>query len=78
MLVPSQTSQDARGMDERMLSPGAVTSGFIWSETGVGPPEENGAISSAGPPEPPSLDAATAIACGAVAGLPTEPRPACW
>ena len=77
MLVPSQMSHDACGMDERMLSPGAVTSGFIWSEIGVGPPEENGAISSAGL-EPPSLDAATEIACGAVAGLPTEPRPASW
>ena len=55
-----------------MLSPGAVTSGFIWSEIGVGPPEENGAISSD------VSDAATEIASGAVAGLPTEPRPASW
>ena len=60
-----------------MLSPGAVTSGFICSEIGVGPPEENGAISSAGP-EPPGLDAATVIASGALAGLPTEPRPVSW
>ena len=75
MLVPSQTSQESGGIDERMLSPGAVTSGFICSEIGVGPLDENDAISSAGPSVP-SLDAATVIACGALAGLPTEPRPA--
>ncbi len=76
MLVPSQESHDACGMEERMFSPGAVTSGFSWREIGVGPPEENDAISSAGWEPPPSLEAATEIASGAFPGEPIEPRPA--
>ena len=56
------------------FTPGAVTSGFIWSDTGVGPPEEKSAISSGGP-ESLSVDAATVIASCAEPGDPTEPRP---
>ena len=76
MLVPLQSCADHvfRGSDERMSTPGASTSGFIWSDTGVGPLEEKLAISSAGPSSP-SVDAATVIASGAVPGEPTEPRP---
>jgi hypothetical protein len=75
MLVPSQTSQCPSGVEERTPSPGAVTSGLSRSEIGVGPADENGAMSSAGWPSP-SLEAATAIAAGALAGEPIEPRPA--
>ncbi len=76
MLVPLQSWSDQvlRGSDDRMSTPGPVTSGFICSEIGVGPPDEKSAITSAGP-ESPSLDAATLIACGAVAGDPTDPLP---
>src|SRR3954470_11173509 len=76
MLVPSHEAQrPARaGSDERIPTPGAVTSGFIWSEIGVGPPEEKPAISSTPKPRP-VPDAATVIASGAVPGEPTEPSP---
>ena len=56
-------------------TPGAVTSGFSCSDSGVGPADEKPAITSAGP-ESPSVDAATVIAFAAVPGDPTEPRPA--
>ena len=58
-----------------MSTPGAVTSGFICSEIGVGPLDEKPAITSAGPASP-SLDAATVIAFAALPGEPTEPLPA--
>ena len=65
MLVPLQLCGDhvpsLGGSDERMSTPGAVTSGFIWSEIGVGPADEKPAITSAGPLSP-SVDAATVIA----------------
>ncbi len=32
------------GSDEVIATPGAATSGFSWSDTGVGPPEEKSAI----------------------------------
>src|SRR5438477_11935995 len=77
MLVPLQSWADhwLPGSDERMFTPGAVTSGFISRESGVGPLDEKPAISSAGPWSP-SVDAATVIAFAAVPGEPTEPRPA--
>ena len=42
MLVPLSVVQvpSRRGTDERIATPGAVTSGFSWSEIGVGPPDE--------------------------------------
>src|SRR5947207_4465180 len=77
MLVPLQSWFDhwLWGSDERRSTPGAVTSGFICREIGVGPLDEKPAITSAGP-ESPSVEAATVIAFGAVPGDPTEPRPA--
>src|SRR3954465_16059935 len=77
MLVPLQSGSDQSlpGREERMFTPGAVTSGFISSEIGVGPLEEKSAISSAGWPEP-SAEAATVIAFGALPGELTDPRPA--
>ena len=50
-----------------MSTPGAVTSGFICSEIGVGPLDEKPAITSAGPASP-SVDAATVIAFARAAG----------
>ena len=52
-----------------MFAPGAVTSGLSSSETGVGPPDENDAIT------PPFVAAAAVIASGAEPGEPTEPGP---
>src|SRR5262249_31943005 len=77
MLVPLQSCADhwSSGRDERMSTPGAVTSGFIKSEIGVGPADEKPAIWSAGPLSP-SVDAATLIAFVAVAGDPIDPLPA--
>jgi hypothetical protein len=46
MLVPSSLSHPFGGIEERMLMPGAVTSGLSKSETGVGPAEENQAATS--------------------------------
>src|SRR5581483_1726385 len=46
MLVPLHDAQSVFGIDERTFTPGAVTSGFISSETGVGPLDEKSAISS--------------------------------
>src|SRR4029079_11457346 len=42
MLVPSSNAHEPSwaGTEERMLTPGAVTSGLSASETGVGPPDE--------------------------------------
>src|SRR5690349_3351940 len=71
MLVPlhSAHSPSREGTDDRTLTPGAVTSGFICSEMGVGPPEEKLAITFD------LLEAAVVMARGAVPGDPTEPRP---
>ena len=76
MLVPLQSWFDhwLCGSDESRSTPGAVTSGLSWSESGVGPLDEKSAITSAGPLSP-SVDAATVIALGAVPGEPIEPRP---
>src|SRR4051794_16642432 len=59
MLVPSQLSQSLPGTEERMFSPGAVTSSLNCSESGDGALSEKPAITSAGPLGPPSLEAAT-------------------
>ena len=50
MLVPESEPQrlSRRGTEETMPTPGAVTSGFSASETGVGPAEEKSAMTSAG------------------------------
>src|SRR5258708_39961626 len=76
MLVPLQSCADQVlcGSDERMSTPGAVTSGLSCSETGVGPVDEKLAITSAGPLSP-SVDAPTVIACCAFAGELIEPPP---
>ena len=50
-----------------MLTPGPDTSGFICSDTGVGPADEKSAIVSR------ELTAATVIASGALPGDETEP-----
>ena len=57
------------GSDETTLTPGAVTSGFICSETGVGPADEKPAIASV------DVAAATVIASGAFPGEVTVPLP---
>jgi hypothetical protein len=64
-------------MAERTSTPGAVTSGLSWSDTGVGPAEEKSAMWSGCVPSPlPMVDAATEIAAGAFPGEPIEPSPA--
>ena len=71
MLVPLHADHEPSraGTEERTLTPGAVTSGFICSEMGVGPPDEKLAITF-------DLEAAAeVIARGAVPGEPTDPRP---
>ena len=55
------------GSDEVIETPGALTSGFSFSETGVGPPEEKSAI------VPERVVAATVIAPGELAGELIEP-----
>ena len=48
MLVPESVAYELRGAAERMPAPGAETSGFSCSDSGVGPLEENEAITSSG------------------------------
>jgi len=69
MLVPLSVPQVPwlAGRDERTDTPGAVTSGFMRSETAVGPAEEKSATS------PSEVAAATVIAAGALPGDATEP-----
>ena len=71
MLVPLSAAQvpSRGGTDERIDTPGAVTSGLNWSPTGVGPLDEKYAIRSL------LLAAAAVIAAEAVPGEPIEPRP---
>src|SRR4051794_29013230 len=57
------------GSDEVIATPGALTSGFSRSDTGVGPPDEKSAIVSE------AVVAATVIADGAFAGELIEPNP---
>ena len=74
MLVPLHVAHCEPGSEDTTSTPGAVTSGFICRDTGVGPLEEKLAISSGGPVSL-SVDAATVIASGALPGEPTVPRP---
>jgi hypothetical protein len=67
--VPSRV-----GTDDRMLTPGAATSGFSRSDSGVGPPDENEATTSARP-DSLVVTAPTEIALAALPGEPTEPSP---
>jgi hypothetical protein len=55
------------GSDEMIDTPGALTSGFICSDIGVGPPEEKPAIALR------ESTAATVIALGALPGDDTDP-----
>src|SRR5581483_7157635 len=57
------------GREEVIATPGALTSGLSWSETGVGPADEKSAIVSD------AVVAATVIADGALAGELIEPNP---
>ena len=71
MLVPLNESQlpSRMGTEDRIPTPGAVTSGFINSDSGVGPLDDQSAISKL------SSAAATVIAPAAVAGDQMLPRP---
>jgi hypothetical protein len=70
MLVPWSGPQGPPwplGSEEVIPTPGALTSGFSCSETGVGPAEEKLAITSE------VVTAATVIAEGAFPGELTDP-----
>src|SRR5262249_8916488 len=70
MLVPLRSPHGPPsfdGSDEITSTPGAATSGFISSESGVGPADEKSAI------ELRDVTAATVIASGALAGDDTLP-----
>jgi len=71
MLVPlNDVHVPSRGGTEDVMStPGAATSGFIWSEIGVGPALENEATTDC------LLTAAAVIACAALPGEDTLPPP---
>jgi hypothetical protein len=72
MLVPLKLDHKParRGTDDNTSTPGAVTSGFIRSESGVGPPEEKEATKG-----PLWLSAAAVIARAELPGDVTEPAP---
>ena len=74
MLVPESVAYSPRGAAERIPDPGAETSGFSCSESGVGPLEENDEITSSAPPRD-VVTAPTVIALGVAPGEPTDPRP---
>ena len=74
MLVPDSVVYWAPGAAERTLTPGALTSGFSCSESGVGPLEENEAMTSAGPMRD-EVTAPTVIASRVEPGEESEPRP---
>ena len=69
MLVPLSWPQvpSLGGRDDRIDSPGAVTSGFCCSDTGVGPADEKLEICRL------TVDAATVIAPAAFPGESIEP-----
>jgi hypothetical protein len=73
MLVPEIRDQPP-GIDERMFTPGATTSGFRRSEIGVGPTEEKSARMLTGG-TPIASTAPTVIAADEVPGEDTEPAP---
>ena len=76
MLVPEKRVQvpSLAGTDERISDPGAATSGFIRSDTGVGPADENSETTSARP-DCVVVTEPTVIAFAVVPGEPTEPPP---
>src|SRR5947208_16782861 len=77
MLVPDSQSKVFLGSEDRTSTPGAVTSGFSWSDTGVGPADEKSAMWSGRVPSPtPIVEAAAVIAAGALPGESIDPRPA--
>src|SRR5437762_14266861 len=71
MLVPLNCDQSPRrgGTEDRIETPGARTSGFMPSVTGVGPPDEKGAMTSF------FVTAAAVIAPEALPGDEMEPLP---
>ena len=76
LVLAVQQLEGVCGIDDRTSTPGAVTSGFSWSDTGVGPADEKSAMWSGRVPSPlPMVDAATEIAAGALPGEPIDPSP---
>ena len=70
MLVPPSSPQSPPcpvGSDDVIATPGALTSGFSTSDTGVGPPEEKSAIMSF------AVVAATVIAARCIRGRADRP-----
>ena len=77
MLVPWKTAHSAEprpGTEERIPTPGALTSGLNESVHGVGPPEEKSATMPGGVPRV-LVTAPTVIAFGALPGEEIEPGP---
>ena len=72
MLVPLRSAQSPPGAAERMSEPGAATSGFSRSDTGVGPPDE---YSATVPGSSRFSTAPTVIADATLPGELTEPEP---
>ncbi len=70
MLVPEEIPHPP-GCEERIDVPGATTSGFRRSESGVGPADEKLAIAGVEP----DVVAPTVIASLELPGEPSEPRP---
>ena len=69
MLVPLSSPKvpSLAGIDDRIDTPGALRSGFISSDIGVGPADEKPAITFR------ESAAATVIALGALPGDETDP-----
>ena len=74
MLVPDSATKLRPGAAETIATPGALTSGFSCSESGVGPLDENEATTF-GAPVRLVETAPTVIASGVEPGDETEPRP---
>ena len=76
MLVPENRLQEPSraGTDERISDPGAATSGFIRSDTGVGPADEKLETTSARP-DWVVVTEATVMAFAVLPGEPTDPSP---
>ena len=72
MLVPLKLAHRParRGTDESTSSPGAVTSGFMRSDNGVGPPDEKDEMNG-----PLWLSAAAVMALAELPGEVTDPAP---
>src|SRR5436190_2236432 len=77
MLVPWKTAhwpEPRPGTDERIPTPGALTSGLNASDHGVGPLDEKSATTPGGVPRV-LVTAAAVIAFGALPGEETDPTP---